>query len=236
MLKISDLLENYTIVDGKIVIGDVGISGKFGKNKKFEPYITTTRKTKTYSIFNVKGKGYSNLLRDFKNLSQNEPSVEAFIKRVSLYINILIGNIKPDVIVAPKSSGNLNRIFLTEIRKRSNIDILEGAFEKTTNSEELFIEDRVKELSPELYDSLTKILKRTTNTSSITKRFRPEHRKFIRGLYSLSDQDLYDKIANKRVLIFDDIITSGTTIDSIADFLEFANSEVVGAITIIKNI
>jgi ComF family protein len=78
------------------------------------------------------------------------------------------------------------------------------------------------------------VLKKSKNTVAQSTLNREERIANIENVYSINKKQL-DKIENKKVLILDDIYTTGSTVNECSKMLKNANTKDIGVITIAKD-
>ena len=122
-----------------------------------------------------------------------------------------------DVIITPKSSSMLNQIFAHRLGELGGAHVILDAFIKQLNIEDISIDYEhpgiTKEIQ-ELLENKIKIAKQKGyfNLKSIPGKFR----KFLDNMFMPQNNEIIREIENKNVLIIDDIITTGTSINQIA--------------------
>lgn len=236
---ISFIAEDFDIVDGKLNLStDSGIKSKFGKDKAFTPYKKKIENTDilVYSIYHAKTANSTDIMRAIKGADMSDPEMDLFLKRSAVYAARIIRSLGVDVIVTPKSSSPLTHSFVKEIQARTNLDVFVDSFVKNPDISKIEVDVDNPKMTPAIQKSMQRIIDRAkkTGTLSLTK-FSPIHRKFVKNLFKVTDEKILSKIDGKKVLIVDDILTSGSTTKSISDIL-FANGAVsINGLTLFKS-
>ena len=97
------------------------------------------------------------------------------------------------------------------------------------NQSELIAQDICRKLDKKYAKNILIKTKNTVAQSTLNKEQRQENAK---GVYSLKNEN---KIKNKKVLLIDDIYTTGSTVNECARVLKQANLEEIGIFTIAKD-
>ena len=106
--------------------------------------------------------------------------------------------------------------------------------ERGYNQSELIIKNVIKELSKDsniFFDNTSLIkIKNILKQSSLNKE---ERAKNIEGAYTLTEH-AFEKFKNKKVLLFDDILTTGSTVNECSKIIEMAKPHKIGVFTLAK--
>lgn len=237
--NVRRVTEDINVIDGKLVFNDSsgsGISTSFGKGSNFKPFRKVVSDNLiSSSLYNAKVKNKTELLNAVKYADFNSDEVKAFLTRTAIYAARVIRELGVEVIVMPKSSSDLNKELAKLIGERMNIDIYMDSFAKTVDVSKIKIDVSNPKLTDTIKVSLEKSLERGIKRGNVSvKLFLPHHRKFITGLFDVTDERLLSKIENKKVLILDDVMTSGTTAMNINNILMLNGAESVSIMTIFK--
>ena len=79
---------------------------------------------------------------------------------------------------------------------------------------------------------LNNCLIKTKNIIEQSKLYKEEREKNIQGVYKLQNKKL---IKNKKILLIDDIYTTGSTVNECSKILKQANPKSIGVLTIAKD-
>lgn len=240
----SDYLkEDIDIVNGKLEVNtamgdDSGISSSFGKSKKLSPYrkkISGVDDLVSYSLYQAKTDNSTDVLKALKKADFRDEDVAQFINRSAVYAYRLLRKQKVDVIVSPKSSSDLTKEFVNQIKRRGNYDVIVDAFTKKKDISKVEIDRDHPKITDKIIKSMERILKRAEEQGHLSvKMFSVQHRKFIKNLFDVADKRIYNKVAGKNVVVIDDVMTSGTTTKNIYDILRNNQAEEIVALTMFK--
>lgn len=232
------LNEAFNVKDGKVDFkaGD-GILSKFGKDKSLKPFKKKiTDSIIGYSLYNASVDGKMDILTAIKSLDFNQPAAAQFINRSAVYAAKIIREHDIDVIVNPISSSQLVSVLSKNIKERTHLDVFVDSFKKNPNVADIEIDRNHPKITEAIIKSMEATIARRAKAGTLSvKAFHPQHRLFVKNLFSIVDEKTFKKVNGKRVVILDDILTSGTTIKNIADLLyEHGAAEVI-ALTIFKS-
>lgn len=240
MLSFKELFnEDIDIIDGKLMFNvDSGIKSKFGKSKDYTPYKKKVEGTDiiTYSLYSASAKNSTEIMRAVKRADFSSPEVIQFLKRSAVYAYHLLKSMNIDAIVTPISSSDLTKEFVKELQARTHYDVYVDSFKKNPNISSIEIDVDNPNITPAIAKSMQKILDKANRDGqlSLTK-FSVMHRKFIKNLFQIVDKTLLAKFDGKKILIIDDIMTSGTTTKNIVDILMINGAKEVSGLTIFKS-
>lgn len=200
-----------------------GINTKFGK-RAMTPYVTKRRELHGHPAYTVYAAptGYSTeTLKGIKG--KNELSVDAadyeqFLTRTAVYLvaKILSPN-KTDVIVTPETSSGFVGDVLAKVQERMpHLKIVPQSFIKQTDPGTIGINTDDPRITPSIIASLQQTIIRAKKLGRFElKSVMPQHRKFIINLYKERDPAIYKILSGSNVCIFDDILTTGSTLSQI---------------------
>ena len=100
------------------------------------------------------------------------------------------------------------------------------------NQTELIAKALVKKLGNITYS--TQVLIKTKNNSKQSTLSKIERAKNVLNAYEFNKKEV-DKIYNKKILIFDDIYTTGNTVKECAKIINNFNPKSIGIVTIAKD-
>lgn len=236
ILTFEEFTEAFDVIDGKLELNaETGIPSKFGKGKKLTPFKKTLEDTRitVYSLYQAKDE--TETLKAIKSADMQSDEMRKFLSRSAIYASRVIRPEKIDVVVTPQSSSILNSEIAQEIRKRIRADFFIDSFKKVNTSKIEVNKDHPK-ITPDIIKSMEKTLERTKRNGFFTvKAFAVLHRKFLKNFFELTDDRLMKKVDGKTVLIMDDIVTSGATLEEIVKTLYAHGAEKVVGLTIFKS-
>jgi len=213
---------------------DSKVSTSFGKDKKLSPF----KKKLNDDLFSYSlyiSKDATDVLNAVKKTDLSSDNVVSFIKRSAIYASRILRKHKPDIIVTPKSSSDLAKIFAESIEKRNNYDLFVDSFEKNPDISRIGIDKDNPKISSEIIKRMSTALRTAKKKGFLSiKAFLPHHRKFLTNLFELVDPKISSKVEGKTVVIVDDIMTSGTTANQIANILKNNGAERVLVLTLFK--
>lgn len=240
--NLSELNENVDIINNRLVISDEldsGIKLSFGKNKKLDPYKKTIEGVSglvSYSLYQAKTQNSTAILNALKTSDLDSQKINNFLKFSSIYAARVLRKMDVDVIVTPKSSSDLTKKFVKEIQKRTNYDVIIDGFRKQPDISKIEIDVNHPKITPAIIKSMETIIERGIRRDSLSvKMFAVQYRKFVKNLFEVADERIYKLVQNKRVVIIDDIMTSGTTARNIFDILMVNGASDVQSLTLFKS-
>jgi pyrimidine operon attenuation protein/uracil phosphoribosyltransferase len=171
-------------------------------------------------------------------------------------VDWLTGNLlrskKYDTVLVPKSSSYLLKAFANEIKKLNpKLTVIEEAFMKREIKDiEAEIADLVDRDHPEyknlnqeninrLFGSIRRELQKAESegrpkTLTVKNLYKP-HQKFLKDFMKMAEKDeLIEAIMGKKVLVIDDILSSGSTINDMCRQIKFLDPEMVEGLTLFK--
>ena len=246
--EVEDIHESIAIVDGKLVfnydekkVGKDKVSTKFGKYKTFTPYVKksdTIVAHNIFSIYNAKGVNVVDILKAIKkksNIDMDEKDYHQFVNRSALYIQAKLAK-GIDTIIAPTSSSPMLLDILDNLKHRlSGVMIFTNTFKKS-NIDNIKIDKNHPKITPTIIKKLTEDIARAKKDGyfEMKKIFVP-NRKFLSGYLELVDSKILNKyVKDKNVMIFDDVLASGTTFVEMIRTLELYEPKSLIGTTIFK--
>ena len=224
--------------------------GKSSKNVKFEARVTTLpqSRVKVVSVYK-KGsvdKDFGGSITDIlKGLKRKSSSYEMdsdeyskFINRTAIFFAKEMNRMKVDSVFCMGSSSSLVKdVALKSVEKVSNISLkfLPDSIVKNIDSLELGISDEDREkFGEDILNTFEKIiLKAKENNEFEIKKIPPQYRKFFKNWIEINSEAIRD-ISGKDVILFDDYLTSGATLDEVCLSLKELSPKSITCFTIIK--
>lgn len=245
-MKILNLiLEDITMKDGKVDFKyEAGSKSntKFGKSGlvkktnsiKIEPFkMKIDEWTDINSIYNKLDLDVIKILKNKKDSIENgymtESDYNHFVKRTANFINHVSKYSKESAfIVTPETTALLLKDIVDELNNKTTYDA-EVSFDGFTKND-------VKDIKVD-YDLIKSSVKESQQQDIINlmegylKQFQkqgyfkikeikqPQYRKFLTNLFTIKDESLIEKIKGKKIILIDDVLTSGTTLRSVYSIL-----------------
>jgi len=230
------LLEDISIVNDKIQITTQHYKAGSSKESistyfKSHPYKTSIKgcDADIYSLLNYVSSDIStDILKSLKGRGPykvDEKQYAHFMSQVKSAASMFIRNIKPDVIIYPKSSSSLLKQFVDEVSKTyPSAEVLSDSFIKVAlNAENVeplintnhpdwvkFAEENPKAVK-ELKRSLKGQILKGSGELQFKNIYKP-YAKFIKNFIELRDSyEVLEKVLDNNVLIIDDILSTGST-------------------------
>lgn len=217
--------------------------GKSSANIKFTPRVSTLKnsKVKVVSAYSKNtGSDVTDILKSIKQTkdkkySINQGDYEHFINRTAIFFVRYLKNKNIDSIFVMESSSSLARDIAIRIKNmlpNTSIKFLENSVVK--NIENLTIEKGEEKISDAELLGLQKLLDKAkvSNEFSI-KKIHPRHRKFFTNWIKVNE-DAIKNITDKNIILFDDYITSGATLDEACREILKLSPQSIEVITLIK--
>ena len=245
-----DLLkEAINIKGGKLEFdfgtGSTGeIKTSFGKGKNFKPYLqkdNDLKGTVVYSLYQAKTRLSTDILKALKGKTEtkvNRKDYDEFIVRSSIFAAVLIRKLKITKILITQSTSPLVADLAREISKRLPIDVVQSGIEKISKAEfnkiKILDDDRV---TSKIRDNLHTIISKAKKQGRFSIKDIPvPWRKFVSGYFVDKNQNIKRKVENHKILILDDVVSSGGSIVEHATILNGFNVKGVVGLTIFKSI
>lgn len=245
---IQESIDEDLYVDGnKLVFGpaddtvDAVTKTKFGKNRSLEPYVMSGAKVAGVSVYSVHKANSTEILKALKNKNEvivDPKDYEIFVDRTATYLARVLRQKGADVIITPTSSAPLLSDLTDAINKRvPHITFLKDSFQKISPDkiDNIKIRYDLPGMTPKIERGLKGVLSKARKDGyfeikKVDKRFA----KYLTGYFELTDTKLINKLQNKRVVILDDVISSGATFSEIINTVQSAGPETLFGLTIFK--
>lgn len=223
----------------------------FIRRNPYQTHIVGAGDSIIYSILNyVPSEESTKLLQTIKGKGPYQVKsiqLDAFIKQLVNYCASVLQKLRPDLIVSPKSSSPFISNFIEQLKLAyPKAEYLTDAFVKTANKaddiEPLLNKEhpawkKFAEEHPKNVDMLRKSLAHqieTYGTLELKKLYKP-HLKFVKNFIQLKDvYEMLDKIAGKRVIAVDDVLSSGATMVEMLRQLHELEPKFIAGLTIFK--
>ena len=231
-MNINRIIEEAFDLQGNIV--DAGISSAFGKGKAMKPLVASipNSKHKCYAVYG--GKNADGLSSDKIAMLRNIKAMEhpdSFATRAAIYAADRIARPwKPDLLCITQSSSVLASSFARAIAMRLHGVRIITASKNAASAVSYEPPEHLKDTK--IVKNGLKALIDAGDGNLSMKRIHNSVRAFFHGLYSI-DADAR-AIAGRRILIVDDLYTSGATISSIASELDRLGASDVAAVVLFK--
>jgi hypothetical protein len=223
----------------------------FIRRNPYQSHLPGINDVDIYSILNyVSSEETTKLLQSMKGrgpYSIKPAQLEAFLDEVSKHVGGILQKIRPDTIIVPKSSSPLlanftaklktsypKAKFVTDafIKKALDAENVEPLVNKDHPDWEKFETDHPKEAS-DLRKSLARMIK-TTGQLEIKKLYKP-YAKFIKNFVEIEQSgDILEHLIDKKVLILDDILSSGITMQEMIRQIKEFEAKAIYGLTIFK--
>ena len=241
-MLLHDLFDDINIRNNQLAFdyGDkTGVSTRMGK-KAFQPYLRKDQTLDGYSVYSVYSSSDENLtdvllaLKKKSTVQMDPADYQHFIRRTAIYITArILTPLKTSVVVTPKSSTNILNDLLAELKARSpHIEFLPESYIKTADISKI----QVDRDHPSITDAIAKTLEGIIRAAQKSGKFEikkalPQNRKFFRNFFEVVDPALTRKFINQNVIVFDDVLSSGTTVVQIMkDIAVYGPNSVAGCV------
>jgi hypothetical protein len=220
--------ENYNIDLEKSLIDDlIRFSDKISFNKDAYGNIVMVGIPITKSEFRSK---FINDLKKGGNINSNDMSIiiDKVVKNLTEYIDIN----DYDYIVSPKSSSDLTKTFIEKLNTLSNKPTFVNDMFIKNDVDDIWldIETAQKELSGKYFKKLIKDFDKAKGMEGQPIKLQPLtnfQRKYVKNMLKINSD--YDNVVlsmlDKKILVIDDILTSGKTLDEIKTLLSNLNTK-----------
>jgi len=212
-----------------------------GKNKNKSPYVKSIDGHRVYSsyILNQTSDIVKELLLTLKNKSKtlniSEKDLNTFIKRTAIHLYATVPDIKKtDLVITTKSSSDLAKRLAKEIASKSSNHTLLFAPDTIIKAkiDNIKLSDDIPHAN--MRKILTNIIEKARNKKSFEMKKVPgKLRKFIYDFLNLSP-DIIKKIEGKNVLVVDDYLISGSTLQESFRMIDFLNPDSIQAVCLFK--
>lgn len=239
-----------TIQHSKESSGKDAIS-TFIRRNPYQSHIQGIPDVDIYSILNyVPSDETTKLLQSIKGrgpYNVKSKQLDNFLNEVSKHAGGILQKLRPDTVVIPKSSSPLLADFAAKLKSAypKAEYVSDAFFKKVLDAENVeplinkdhkdwpkFEIDHPKEAA-DLRKSVARMI-RTTGQLELKKLYKP-YMKFIKNFVEIEQSgEILDKLIDKKVLILDDVLSSGATMqEMIRQVKEFEASAIFG-LTIFK--
>ena len=222
-MLLQDLFDDINIVGDRLGFdynARDGVSTRMGK-KDFQPYVRRDKTLDGYSVYSVYSSQDENLtdvllaLKKKSYIKMDPADYAQFIRRTAIYITAkILGPNKTEVVVTPRSSTNILNDLLAELKARNpHIDFLPESYVKTADISKIEVDYSHPAITPAIAKTLEGIVRAAQRTGKFEiKKALPQNRKFFRNFFEVVDPALTKRFINKNVCVFDDVLSSGTTV------------------------
>lgn len=222
-MLLQDLFDDINIVGNRLAFDyrdRNGISTRLGK-KEFQPYARRDKTLDGYSVYSVYSSQAENLtdillaIKKKSDVRMEPADYEHFIRRTAIYITAKI--LQPhgtEVIVTPRSSSGILNDLVRELQTRNpHIEFLPESYVKTADISKIQVDYNHPAITPAIAKTLEGIIRAAQKSGKFEiKKALPQNRKFFRNFFEIVDPRLTKKFINKNVCVFDDVLSSGTTL------------------------
>jgi phosphoribosylpyrophosphate synthetase len=218
--------------------------GKSSANIKFSPRISTLKnsRVKVVSAYSKNTGGeVTDILKSIKKTKDSKYSLEQkdydhFLNRTAIFFVRYLKDKNIDSIFVMESSSPLAGDIALKIKNmlpNTSIKFLGNSIIK--NIENLTIEKSEDDkISDSEMEGLEKLYNKAKETGEFSiKKIHPRHRKFFTNWIQVNKEAI-NSITNKNIILFDDYITSGATLDEACKELLKLSPESINVITLIK--
>jgi hypoxanthine phosphoribosyltransferase len=257
-VKLSTILEDITINGDSLRITiqhykSASTEDSISTGFRTQPYVTSIKgcDADVYSLLNyVSSDTSTQILKSLKGhgpYKVNDKQFDAFMKQIKTAASKVVSRVNPEIIIYPRSKSDFLQRFVNEIKNSaSGVEVLDNQFIKSIldaeNVEPLINTNHPdwKKFStehPKEVEKLKKQLKSQIQAGELElKKLYKPYLKFIKNFIELKDAyEVLDKVLGKRVLVIDDILSSGATMaEMIRQLNDFEPSKIAG-LTIFKH-
>ena len=250
------VLEAISISQGKLVISstnskETSTRDLISTSFKRIPYKSSIKGSEPiYSVLSyLSSDDTTNMLTSLKGKGPyvtNPKQVDQLLDGAVGACKQIMNHLKPEVIIYPKSSSTLVKDFVDRLHKAyPGIKIVDEGFVKkliNAGDEEALINTshpdwkKFADENPKAVEDLKKSLKRNIKDGTIEmKKLYKPYVKFIKNFVEMKDaSNTLDQVIGKRVMVVDDILSTGTTILEIFRQLREFEPEDLSGLTIFK--
>lgn len=165
----------------------------------------------------------------------DEESYKKFIKRTAIYFYHLIKSEPIDLVITIQSSSPLTKDLVQDLIKMIpyDVDVCDDGVLKNIDVSTIGVKDDSR-ITPDIKNYLDGVIKNATKDGYFSVQpIRPIFRKFVKD-FLLVDEDLKSKIDGKVILLIDDFLTTGITMNEAIRLLTIFNPAKIIALTMIK--
>jgi pyrimidine operon attenuation protein/uracil phosphoribosyltransferase len=209
----------------------------FGKGKNLKPFKKEIEEDLiSYSLYSAKGNEANQVMVALKTANFKTGEGDAFLTRSAIYAARILRDLSVDIIVSPMSSSDLTKEFVKRIKDRTHLDVYVDSFKKQPDISKVEIDRNHPKITDAIIKSMETTIERAIRRNHLSvKMFSPMHRKFIKNMFEITDAALLAKFEDKKVVVIDDIMTTGTSAKNIADVLLTNGAAEVSVLTIFKS-
>ena len=219
------------------------INTSLGKNN-FTPRVTTLpqSRVKVVSAYSKQtGKDVTDLLKSIKKTSDSpygidDSDYEHFLNRTALFFFRYLKDKNIDTIFVMESSSDLAKNIALKIKKMlpdTSIRLYNNSITKNIQNLKIKIDDDAKISQPERR-AIESIYNKSKDSGVFSiKKINPKHRKYFIDWIEINRESI-NNITNKNILLFDDYITSGATLDEVSKELLKLSPSNIEILTLIK--
>ena len=258
-IKLDPLLESIYAAQNQLKINDQRTPGTSDRESistffKRIPYETHIRSSepKIYSLLNyISNDETTRILKSLKGkgpYETNDKQVEFLLNQAvsSSACKLIIKNVDPEVIIYPSSSSSLVKRFVEALKSKCpGCKVVDEAFVKKAlkaGDEEAMINydhpdwEKFAKDHPDKASELKKSLARQIKDGELElKRLYKPYVKFIKNFIELKNaSNTLDQIIGKRILVVDDVLSSGATMLEMFRQLKEFEPETIAGLTIFK--
>lgn len=236
---VKDNKLNFTYNKQKSTKNSIGT--KFGKGK-FKPYKKSgsiLNDKLVYSVYSTSGA--TDILKALKNKNDifyDQEDYDYFINRTAMFIVKILRENKIQVVISPMSSSNLVQHVMDKVQEKNpNLTYFTSVFKKVKPQDikNIYLDDDPR-VTPKIQKRFEYIKSAAIKNEYFAMiKVDPKFRRFVRGFFDQIDPKVIQECTNKNVALFDDIISSGTTIAEMLRMLGGAGAKDVTGITIFKS-
>lgn len=247
--EFQQLITEGFIIDGNTVKfdahSDYYVKTHFGKGKDNKPFQSKVGNCIVYSMYIKNSKAdalYGEILKTLKGQSStyviDADSYDKFLTRTALFMSKKILSEEIDTIMIVESSSkllvDLNLRLQKYLPKYYDMFTYSKAIFKNPDMRDIFVDYEKYGLSKETIKDLERTLKKQQIEGYFSiKKFPPNLRKTISNWLSINNSILA-KVADKKIAIIDDFITSGATFEEAARMIDDAGAAKVTGFAILK--
>lgn len=241
-MLLQHLFDDISIAGDRLQFdyGDkTGVSTRMGK-KSFQPYLRKDKTLDGYSVYSVYSSSDENLtdvllaLKKKSYVKMDPADYQHFLRRTAIYITAkILRPLKIDVVVTPRSSTNILNDLLAELQARNpHIEFLPESYVKTADISKIQVDRSHPAITDAIAKSLEAIIRAAQKSGKFEiKKALPQNRKFFKNFFEVVDPALTRKFINRNVCVFDDVLSSGTTVVQIMkDIAVYGPATVAGCV------
>ena len=247
---LANICEGFVVADNVVYFepSQKGfIDTSFGKYAAMKPYEGKLRFGRFYAAYQKDKKittsDYNDVLKAIKGQSEkftmDSESYHKFLSRTATYLSRLMLKNNVDTILLMDSSSALVNDLVHEINRRMPkyfaIRSFSKAIFKNPNIEDIYIDTAGVDLGESQLKAIQTVLDESKKSGyfSIKNVKLVQQRKFFKNWLKMNDNFLQNVI-DKNVIVIDDFVTSGETLNVASELLENAGAASVTGFAIMK--